>query len=344
MTTRATNFHHVDPELQAVASAAAAVFSAAPEDVMTGASDGWFGVGLPESVGGSGGTLQHLAPVIEAAGAALAATAVAWSTGIVGRTLLGAATVPEESLSELASGERVFAVPSGGARATAAHIAVADSGLLSCDVVALGPSSAWLALPIVTGSLEQVALIAPGHPAVTATALEAMDLTRPWTRFQVVDLDLNEVEAVAGAGLLSRWDATAGVVHALDAVGAARSALDQTVAYAAAREQFGRPLGSFQAYKHRCATALVELKLAQSVAFRAAATVGGDTDSFGPAASLQAARAATGVCSAVIQLHGGIGFSWETGVHRYLRRSRADELLRANDGAESQLLQNLREG
>lgn len=112
-----------------------------------------------------------------------------------------------------------------------------------------------------------------------------------------------------------------------DAAGAARPALARTVEYAQIREQFGRPIGSFKAYKHRSATAFVDLKLAQSVAFRAANSDSFESASrYALASAIEATASATRVCMYAIQLHSGIAYSWESGLHRYLRRSRADEI------------------
>ncbi|HEY6509859.1 MAG TPA: acyl-CoA dehydrogenase family protein, partial [Vicinamibacterales bacterium] len=119
--------------------------------------------------------------------------------------------------------------------------------------------------------------------------------------------------------------------------GAARRALDRTLAYSVAREQFGRPIGSFQAYKHRCASAFVELKLAQSLAFRAADEI--DTDpAQALAAGLYSTSAAVRVCGEAIQLHGGIGFSWEAGLHALLKRARMDQLLAKGGAATARAL------
>jgi len=119
-------------------------------------------------------------------------------------------------------------------------------------------------------------------------------------------------------------------------VGGAGRCLDRTVDYVKTRVQFGVPIGSFQAIKHRCADLLVELEAARSIAYHArdavaAAFAGADADSHSHAAVAAAAAwcAQTYVHAAqeTIQLHGGIGFTWEHDAHLHLRRARGDQLL-----------------
>src|SRR5690606_29856056 len=101
---------------------------------------------------------------------------------------------------------------------------------------------------------------------------------------------------------------------------------DLTVAYALSRHQFGRPIGSFQAYKHRCASALVELKLAQSLAFRAAAEIDRNPGQ-ALSAGLFSASAAVRVCGEAIQLPGSTGYAWEAGQPALLKRARFEETI-----------------
>ncbi|HEY9372250.1 acyl-CoA dehydrogenase family protein, partial [Streptomyces sp.] len=123
---------------------------------------------------------------------------------------------------------------------------------------------------------------------------------------------------------------TAAAVVAAEAVGAAAHCLDATVAYVRAREQFGRPVGSFQAVKHRLADLYVQLQAARSAAYYAAWDAGRPGPGEPGAAALalaQCLETARAVTGETIQLHGGIGFTWEHEAHLYFKRASADELL-----------------
>jgi hypothetical protein len=170
-------------------------------------------------------------------------------------------------------------------------------------------------------------LVAADNPAVSLTEQSAADFTRPYLKATITDLPLADAPFVIESALLfERWQALLAVMLGFDAIGSARRAFERTIEYARIREQFGRPIGSFQAYKHRCATAFIELKLAQSHSFRAAGADPALPGAMFAAASVSASSASF-ICGEAVQLHGGIGFTWEAGLHSHLRRARADELL-----------------
>ena len=124
---------------------------------------------------------------------------------------------------------------------------------------------------------------------------------------------------------------------AAEQAGAARACLEASAAYARERHQFGRPIGSFQAVKHKCADMLVKVELAQAAATEAARAAAGDPDA---APLAQAAAVAHAVCSESlmfvaaenIQVHGGIGFTWEHPAHLYFRRAKASQLMFGGPG------------
>nr|WTB32892.1 acyl-CoA/acyl-ACP dehydrogenase [Streptomyces sp. NBC_00830] len=169
--------------------------------------------------------------------------------------------------------------------------------------------------------------------ADTATGLvrtrqTSLDETRPLARIERRDtaaelLGADGTVDVAGpAGALAAVGRTAAAVLAAEAVGAAASALDRTVAYVKAREQFGRAIGSFQAVKHRLADLYVRVQSARSAAYYAVwdPAAGG----LALAQALETLRITT---AEAVQLHGGIGFTWEHEAHLYFKRAAADELL-----------------
>ncbi|WP_326814839.1 acyl-CoA/acyl-ACP dehydrogenase [Streptomyces sp. NBC_01318] len=160
------------------------------------------------------------------------------------------------------------------------------------------------------------------------TRQTSLDETRPLARIELRDtaaelLGADDAVDVAGrAGALAAVGRTAAAVLAAEAVGAAASALDRTVEYVKAREQFGRAIGSFQAVKHRLADLYVRVQAARSAAYYAAwdPAAGG----LALAQALETLRITT---AEAVQLHGGIGFTWEHEAHLYFKRAAADELL-----------------
>ncbi|MDX3069649.1 acyl-CoA dehydrogenase family protein, partial [Streptomyces sp. ND04-05B] len=155
----------------------------------------------------------------------------------------------------------------------------------------------------------------------------SIDETRPVARLELRDVqaELLGEEAGAGAGgdvrvlsaLAGAGDAAAAVLAA-EAVGAADRALERTVAYARQREQFGRPVGAFQAVKHLCAELLVRVEVARAAVYAAAVTA--DPVDIA-AARLLADEAAVRGARDGLQVHGGMGFTWEADVHLCLKRA-----------------------
>ncbi|MCX4675095.1 acyl-CoA/acyl-ACP dehydrogenase [Streptomyces sp. NBC_01433] len=157
------------------------------------------------------------------------------------------------------------------------------------------------------------------------TRQTSMDATRPLARVELRDTGaelLGADDTVDAAGALAATGRKVAAVLAAEAVGAASSALDRTVAHVKEREQFGRPIGSFQAVKHRLADLYVRVQAARSAAYYAAwdPAAGG----LALAQALEALRVTT---AEAVQLHGGIGFTWEHEAHLYFKRAAADELL-----------------
>ncbi|GHE58423.1 acyl-CoA dehydrogenase [Streptomyces vinaceus] len=172
-------------------------------------------------------------------------------------------------------------------------------------------------------------LVREGAPGLARSRQATLDETRPQARIQLRDTPAELLGADAagatGDGVLAALAATgrtAAAVLAAEAVGAAGQALARTVEYVRQREQFGRPIGSFQAVKHRLADLYVHVQAARSAAYYAAwdPRQGG----LALAQALEALRITAGEA---IQLHGGIGFTWEHDAHLYFKRAAADELL-----------------
>jgi alkylation response protein AidB-like acyl-CoA dehydrogenase len=171
---------------------------------------------------------------------------------------------------------------------------------------------------------------------VTVRTLETLDLTRSWS---VADVNLTLDEGA--------WSAlqpgTAAFVHdalatfrAVDALGAAARLVDMTVEYAGQRTQFDHPIASFQAIKHHCANMALSTEASRAALWAAAVALdGADADARARAVSAAAAftgDGASATAQTALQVHGGIGFTWEHDVHLLIRRIKVDELL---DGSVS---------
>ena len=173
-------------------------------------------------------------------------------------------------------------------------------------------------------------LVRGDAPGLVRTRQTALDATRPLARVQLRDVEAELLGADDGAdvlGALARTGDTAAAVLACEAVGAADRVLGMTVEYVGQREQFGRPIGSFQAVKHRLADVYVQLQAARSAACFAAWAAGHDEQRVGGLALAQALEALRTAAAEAIQLHGGIGFTWEHEAQRYFKRATGDELL-----------------
>ena len=293
--------------------------TAATREVERGNADAWrpalagladlglFGVAIPEDRGGAGGSIEDLCAMVEEAAKALVA-------GPVATTALATLVVDDpELLAALASGERFAGVALEG------------------DVRFDGETSrASGTLPWVLGAAEGGVLILPaggksllvdtGSDGVRIEPLEAADFSRPLAR-----VVLTSAPATVIADSRQRVEELAATVLAAEAAGVTRWSLDTAVAYAKVREQFGKPIGSFQAVKHLCAEMLCRAEQADVAAADAArAAAGPDADQFSIAAALAASigiAAAKANVKDCIQVLGGIGCTFEHDAHLYLRRA-----------------------
>src|SRR6202020_3599911 len=163
--------------------------------------------------------------------------------------------------------------------------------------------------------------------APTLSGMSTLDLSRSWARLDLDATIADWTQLPAGTLALLR-DALA-VHRAFDGLGAAARLLDMTVAYAGQREQFGAPIGSFQAVKHHCADMAVAVEAGRATLWAAALAL----DTAPAAARSRAASAAAAytksaaakVAGTALQAHGGIGFTWEHDLHLFLRRIKVDE-------------------
>jgi alkylation response protein AidB-like acyl-CoA dehydrogenase len=164
-----------------------------------------------------------------------------------------------------------------------------------------------------------------------STPLETLDMTRQQAdmTFQSVSATLVGAEGSADGYLRAALNAGLAALAA-EQVGGARRLLEMSVEYAKVREQFGRPIGSFQAIKHKCADMLVEVESSTSAAYAAGAALDENSSESALLASLAKAYCSEAYCHVAaenIQIHGGIGFTWEHPAHLYFRRAKSSEML-----------------
>ncbi|MFD6889775.1 acyl-CoA dehydrogenase family protein [Streptomyces sp. NPDC059957] len=220
----------------------------------------------------------------------------------------------------------------GGGRAGGVQARAVDGGWRLYGEVAQvldGHSASLLLVAAHTGGFARsrtlLFLVREDAPGLVRARQTTLDETRPQGRVQLRDVEaelLGGGEDVDVAGALAATGRGAAAVLAAEAVGAAGQALARTVEYVQQREQFGRAIGSFQAVKHRLADLYVQVQAARSAAYYAA----WDPQQGGLALA-QALEALRITAGEAIQLHGGIGFTWEHDAHLYFKRAAADELL-----------------
>ncbi|MFJ9127759.1 acyl-CoA dehydrogenase family protein [Streptomyces sp. NPDC102340] len=303
---------------------------------------GLAGIAVPEEYGGSGGTAVELGVVLEELGRVLLPSPYFATVALAGQALTasGDAEAKERWLPGIAAGELTATVAvaeesgSWSIEDVAATATRADGdtwALTGTKMFVVDGQTADLLL-VVACTRAGPGLFAVGRGAfgVTRTELDTLDLTRRQAR-----IDLYRAPAVrvgvdrdATAYLRTVLDLGA-VALASEQVGGAQVCLDAAVEYAKTRVQFGRPIGSFQAVKHASADMLLGVEAARSAAHHAA-SVAGDAAELPTAAALAAAYCAATYTHAAkqnIQIHGGIGYTWEHDAHLHLRRAKSSEQL-----------------
>jgi alkylation response protein AidB-like acyl-CoA dehydrogenase len=315
-------------------------------------------IALPESLGGAGYGTVALGVVAHELGRALAPVPFLSSAVLATGLLLDTDDPPEKTLIALATGERTAAAVlglAGGAwqsrdpsivathandrwtlDGTARHVL----GAAAADdlVIVAAPQHRW------GGSA--VFLVDADNDGVTRTAERVLDGTRPMATVTLTRCRARRLTGPDSAdALIARNVHRAMAVLSAEQVGSHERILEIAVDYARTREQFGRPIGSFQAVKHRCADMLVDLEWSRSASH--AALQAADEDPSGSADELGwRVSMAKAVCSEALrdaahgnlQIHGGIGFTWEDAAHLYLRRARTDEVIFGGPGVHWDLL------
>ncbi len=297
---------------------------------------------IPEEHGGQGFGWVELVVVLEEMGRSLLC-APFFSTVVLATsalTLTDDADAAGEYLPKIASGELIATVAmteengrwdETGVTATATQDG--DSWRLSGvkHYVLDGHIAGLIIVAARTAAGVSLFAVDGDAAGMTRTALATMDQTRKQAKIELADTPARLL-GVDGAG----WDTMVRVLDraavglAAEQVGGAQFVLDMAVEYAKVRVQFGRPIGSFQAIKHKCADMLLEVESAKSAAYYAAWCAAEDNDELPAMASLAKSYCSEAYFHATaenIQIHGGIGFTWEHPAHLYFKRAKSSELL-----------------
>ena len=308
---------------------------------------GWMGLILPERYGGAGLDFVDMVVVLEEMGRVVLPGPF-FSTAVLGGVALlegGSEAQKQAYLPKLAAGQlrATLAQLEPNARWDAEGIeleARKDGGGYRLSGTKLFVPDAHTAELLIVAGREPGSTGADGvslflvdakAPGVTTTLLKTMDQTRKLCEVVLQDVAAEGVLGPPGQGwkLLERVADRGKVGLCAEMCGGAQKVLEMSVEYAKVREQFGRPIGSFQAIQHKCANMLVEVESSKSATYYAAWAVANDV----PEASLAAAMAKAYCSDAYrhtagegIQIHGGIGFTWEHDMHIYFKRAKSSEV------------------
>jgi len=309
---------------------------------LLGSEMGLAGLGIPEELGGAGGGLAELAVVAEELGRSLLPVPFFSSTVLAGQILARCPDTGPDVLARLAEGRELAAFAGtdsdGCWRPDRLPVEAEPDGsawLLrgQADFVLDGASAAHLVVAAAAPSGCDLFLVAGDGAGVRRRALTTLDPTRGQASVSFEGAAGTPLTTGgAGAGPASAALDVSLAVLAAEQVGGAAACLDMAVEYAKIRHQFSRPLGSFQAIKHRLADLLLLVEMGRSAVDRALLA---EAD---PARLAEAAAVAKIWCSEAfsavatenVQVHGGIGFTWEHDAHLYFRRAKADEQLLGN--------------
>ncbi|MDE3007841.1 MAG: acyl-CoA/acyl-ACP dehydrogenase [Acidobacteriota bacterium] len=311
------------------------------------------GLGIPETYGGQGFGPVELYVVFEEMGAALLCSPYFSSVALAANALLHVGTEENRAtyLPDIASGE------------TIATLALTDDAgqwdLSTTSTTASQVNGAWTISGVrsfvTDGALASLILVPAMTPAglslfavqgdadgLSRDRLPTMDQTRKQSRLVLTNTPATLIGEAGGAlaGLETTLQLAAAALAA-EQVGGAQRVLNNSVAYAKERVQFGRPIGSFQAIKHKCADMLLDVESAKSAAYYAAYCAQELNDELPIAASLAKSFCSEAYfhCAAEnIQIHGGIGFTWEHHAHLYFKRAKSSELFLGDPAYHRELL------
>jgi alkylation response protein AidB-like acyl-CoA dehydrogenase len=302
------------------------------EDVWTAlAGLGFVGLEIEERYGGGGMGFAELAVVLCEAGRRLTPLPLL-STAVLGAAALQTAGSPAQQeawLPEIAAGRRRVVVGLGGSLIR--HDGATMSGRVSGVLDAAHADG--IIMELATSDGPTLILVPSSDPALTISPSPTYDQTRRLSDVHVEGLSLASTEplpAPDAASMIAWLTERAATALAVDCAAGAETVLQLTVDYAKQREQFGRPIGSFQAIKHHCANMLIAVqtaRVAANAAVREMPLNPGASSRWASIAKSHAADAYAEVAGQGIFVHGGIGFTWEHDMHLYLKRAKLNQAL-----------------
>jgi len=284
---------------------------------------GWPGIAVPEELGGVGLGWVEAAVLLEAVGAHVAPVPILGQLVALGG-LVASDGAGAEWLPSLVSGTSIAVAAFRPLQATADGDGWKVTG--TTEPVPFTPSADVLVVPGTSAGGEERLLLVPLDESTRPSAAPAMDRTREVGRIVLEGAPAVELGGIDAIRAHIDRGASA---YSAELLGIAARCLDLAVAYAEDRVQFGRPIGSFQAVKHRCADMLVDVEGMRSATWWAAWCLAAGDEEADVAASVAKAwcsDAGDRVVRSALQVHGGIGFTWECDVHLYLKRAQLDRM------------------
>jgi alkylation response protein AidB-like acyl-CoA dehydrogenase len=324
------------------------------------------GLAIPEEHGGSGYGFNDLAVVFEEMGRVLLCAPYFSTVGLAANALLvaGDQEAQREFLPGIASGETVATVAltedSGRWDEGGVALTASPAGTLTGhkNYVVDGHVATLVLVVARTGDGFGVFAVDGDARGLIRTPLVTLDQTRKQARLEFADTPARNVGSIhdtqdpsgqgTGWSVIARILDRAAAVLAAEQAGGAQRCLELAGDYANQRVQFGREIGSFQAIKHKCANMLIEVESAKSAAYYAAwaaAEAPDELELAAPMAKAYCSEAFFHAAAETIQIHGGIGFTWEHPAHLYFRRAKTSELLLGHPAYHRELLaQRLTDG
>lgn len=295
------------------------------------------GLHVPEKWGGSGATLVETAIAFEEVGHSLTPVPLAATTFAIEAVLrLGDDRQRATLLPGLLRGQQVGTLAAAGADITdpvsATVHAQTRAGIVElsgyCMPVLHGHVADVFVVPAVRDGEVALYVVQTGDPGVTVEPLPSFDTTRPVASLRLDATPAQQLAAAEPGGIELTLD-VARVLLAAEMLGGAQACLQMAVEYACCREQFDRPIGSFQAVKHACAEMMIEIDATRAAVMFASMCAGDPAELriAAPLAKAQAADTFTSCAGAAFQVHGGIAFTWEHDLHLYLRRAKTTAAL-----------------
>jgi alkylation response protein AidB-like acyl-CoA dehydrogenase len=311
------------------------------------------GLAIPEEYGGSGYSYVELVVVLEEMGRRLLAAPYFSTVVLAANAILhsGDDQAKKDLLPGIASGETIATVAFTEENGRWDEAGITMTATKSGDGYTLdgvksfvldGHTASLIIVAARTDAGVSLFSVTADASGLTRTPLPTMDQTRKQAKLELAGTPATLIGADGGGwATLERMLDLAAVGLAAEQVGGAQLCLEMAVQYAKDRVQFGRPIGSFQAIKHKCADMLLEVESAKSAAYYAAWCAAELNDELPAVASLAKAYCSEAYFHATaenIQIHGGIGFTWEHPAHLYFKRAKSSELLLGDPTYHRELL------